>query len=271
MFDMESQTNGELQEEKRTPSTNLRMKSPRDLTRQCDTGRKPRIMTLSVCLEEDELLLDLNKCAVIVIDMQNHFLHEKGAKGLIGEDLSNGLAIIPALNHLVGSLRGANVPIVWVNWGNRTDLLSMPASVMTTWYHGDHTKLTWKSRDSHGARIFFPAIGSWDAQVHQEVDYQKELDIWVDKIRFSGFYGTDLDGILRRLGIQTIFFTGTKTDICVFQTLVDANYRGYDCILVKDCCATSSPEFCVQSVHYHVKHCYGFVAASSTIVKAVAM
>ena len=92
----------------------------------------------------------------------------------------------------------------------------------------------------------------------------------VDKYRISGFWDTPLDSILSNLGTRTILFAGVNTDQCVFCTLTDANFLGYGCIMVEDCCATTSPDFCTQATVWNVKKCYGFVTQSKDVISALA-
>jgi nicotinamidase-related amidase len=74
---------------------------------------------------------------------------------------------------------------------------------------------------------------------------------------------------LRNLGKTTLFFAGVNIDQCVMATLQDANFLGYDCILVKDCAATTSPEYCLKATLYNVNQCFGFVVDSQSIVEAI--
>ena len=110
---------------------------------------------------------------------------------------------------------------------------------------------------------------SWAAAV---VDELAPLpgDIRVDKYRISGFWDTPLDSILRNLGVRSILFAGVNTDQCVLHSLTDANFLGYGCILVEDCCATSSPDFCTRATIWNVKKCFGFVSNSGRVLAALA-
>jgi nicotinamidase-related amidase len=65
-------------------------------------------------------------------------------------------------------------------------------------------------------------------------------------------------------------FAGVNTDQCVLHSLTDANFLGYGCVLVEDCCATSSPAFCTEATLWNVKKCFGFVTDSARIVAALA-
>ncbi len=108
-------------------------------------------------------------------------------------------------------------------------------------------------------------VGSWAAAVVDELE-QKPEDIRVDKYRMSGFWDTPLDSILRNLGRTTLFFGGVNVDQCVMATLQDANFLGYDGILVKECSATTSPEYCWQATIYNINQCFGFVCELQSLI-----
>ena len=109
---------------------------------------------------------------------------------------------------------------------------------------------------------------SWAAAVVDELAPEPG-DIKVDKYRISGFWDTPLDSILRNLGMRTMLFAGVNTDQCVLHTLTDANFLGYGCIMVEDCCATTSPDFCTEATVWNVKKCFGFVTDSSAVIAAL--
>ena len=110
---------------------------------------------------------------------------------------------------------------------------------------------------------------SWAAAVVDELAPEPG-DIKVDKYRISGFWDTPLDSILRNLGIRTILFAGVNTDQCVSAPLTDANFLGYGCIMVEDCCATTSPDFCTEATVWNVKKCFGFVCRSTDVLSSLA-
>jgi nicotinamidase-related amidase len=67
----------------------------------------------------------------------------------------------------------------------------------------------------------------------------------------------------------TILFAGVNTDQCVLHSLTDANFLGYGCLLVEDCCATTSPTYCVEATVFNVKKCFGLVTDSSKLIDAI--
>jgi nicotinamidase-related amidase len=221
---------------------------------------------IALATETKTLRLDLAKTAILVIDMQNDFCHPDGWLAHIGVDVTPARTPINPLKSFLPELRKVNVPIIWLNWGNRPDLLNISAGLRHVYNStGDAVGLG-DPLPKNGAKVLM--AGSWAAAVVDELE-QKPEDISVDKCRMSGFWDTPLDSILRNLGKTTLLFGGVNADQCVMATLQDANFLGYDCILVKDCTATTSPEYCWLATLYNVKQCFGFVTDSQAILKAI--
>ena len=228
--------------------------------------KAPDPVPLHLAAQPQSLVIDLLRTAMIVIDMQNDFCTKGGWLDHIGVDPSPNQAPIGPLRKLLPALRKAGVPIIWVNWGNRPDLANMPPNQIHLY-----------KRSGRGVGLGDPLPGSrapvlekdsWAAAVVDELE-QKREDIKVDKHRISGFWDTPLDSILRNLGVRTALFSGVNTDQCVLHSLTDANFLGYGCVLVEDCCATTSPDFCAQGAIWNVKQCFGFVTDSATIHAAL--
>ena len=224
----------------------------------------PQLATLAT--ETKTLRLDLAKAAILIVDMQNDFCHPDGWLAHIGVDITPARTPIEPLNQLLSSLRNTEVSIIWVNWGNRPDLLNISAGLRHVYNPTGTGVGLGDSLPSNGAKVLM--AGSWAAAVVEELQQDKS-DIRVDKYRMSGFWDTPLDSILRNLGKTTLFFAGVNADQCVMTTLQDANFLGYDCILLKDCTATTSPEFCMEATLYNVKQCFGFVSDSQALLDAL--
>jgi nicotinamidase-related amidase len=216
--------------------------------------------------ETKSLRLDLAKAAILVIDMQNDFCHPDGWLAHIGVDVTPARQPIKPLQNLLPELRAVNVPVIWLNWGNRPDLLNISAGLRHVYNPTGEGVGLGNPLPSNGAKVL--VAGSWAAAVVDELKQLPE-DIRIDKYRMSGFWDTPLDSILRNIGRTTLFFAGVNADQCVIATLQDANFLGYDCILVQDCTATTSPEYCWLATLYNVKQCFGFVTHSEAILKAI--
>lgn len=218
-----------------------------------------------ISTDTKKLRLDLAKTLMVVIDMQNDFCHPDGWLAYIGVDVTPARQPIVPLQTLLLELRTVSVPILWLNWGNRPDLLNIGAGLRHV-YNPTGTGVGLADPLPNGSPVL--TKGSWTAAVIEELSIEPE-DIQVDKYRMSGFWDTPLDSILRNLGKTTLLFAGVNADQCVMATLQDANFLGYDCILVRDCTATTSPDYCLQATFYNVNQCFGFVTDSFALIQGI--
>lgn len=222
----------------------------------------PQLFTLST--ETKTLRLDLAKAALLVIDMQNDFCHPQGWLAHIGVDVTPARNPIEPLKTLLPHLRHLNLPIIWLNWGNRPDLLNIGAGLRHVYNPTGAGVGLGDPLPQTGAPVLIK--DSWAAAVVDELTIEP-TDIRIDKYRMSGFWDTPLDSILRNLGRTTLLFAGVNADQCVMATLQDANFLGYDCILLRDCTATTSPDYCLQATFYNVNQCFGFVSNSQGLLE----
>ena len=222
---------------------------------------------LAIAAAPQSITVDLDRSAFVVIDMQNDFCAAGGWVDHLGVDYRPDRRPIAPLQALLPALRQARVPIVWVNWGNRPDLLNMPPNQLHLYKPTGVGIGLGEPLPGSGAHVL--EKDSWAAAVVDELKIA-DGDVRVDKHRISGFWDTPLDSILKNLGCRTLFFSGVNTDQCVLHSLTDANFLGYGCVLVEDCCATTSPDFCTEATIWNVKKCFGFVTSSQAILDALA-
>ena len=218
------------------------------------------VMPVPVMAQPKPIMIDLARTAMIVVDMQNDFCHVDGWLASIGVDVTPARAPIAPLNVFLPQLRMVGVPVIWLNWGARPDRMNLSPALLHV-YNGSGLGV---GLGDPLTKTGSPVLteGSWSAQIVDEL-HQEACDIHVSKHRMSGFWDTPLDSILRNLDVKTLLFSGVNADQCVLHTLADANFLGYDTILVEDCAATTSPDFCWQAALYNIKQIFGFVATSS--------
>ncbi|WP_329410137.1 cysteine hydrolase [Nocardia vinacea] len=222
--------------------------------------------SLELDAQPQRVSIDLARTALIVIDLQNDFCHVDGWLARIGVDVSPARAAVDTLRTALPAVRGADIPVVWVNWGNRPDRANLPPGVLHV-YDPAGTGVGIGSAATASSTAVLEA-GSWGADVVDDLQIAP-ADIRVDKYRMSGFVDTVLDSVLRNLRVDTLLFAGVNADQCVLSTLMDAANIGYDVVLLTDAVATTSPEYCMEATTYNVRQCFGFTATAADLVRGL--
>ncbi|KAG8732386.1 hypothetical protein FRC11_014001 [Ceratobasidium sp. 423] len=217
-------------------------------------------------LGDRRVRLDPGKTALVLVDMQNYFLHP---------ELRNhptGLECVKSLKAVLPVLRQAGVNIIWLNWGlEETDLPLIPPCLSRCFSKPKQGK--WVDPPGLGAdlgpkygRILMR--GEWNAKLYEDLEAEPQ-DSWVNKNRMSGFQGSsdsELEKKLTEMGIRTLLFAGVNADQCVLGTVTEAFSRGYDIVVVEDLVATTSPEGGKSNLVFNALHCYGFVTTSQHLL-----
>ena len=214
--------------------------------------------------------LDVHRSCVVVVDMQNDFCHPEGWFGQKGVSVRATRRPIPVIAELLPAWRHAGGRVLWLNWGVRADTLNLGPTVR---YKAGRPDARGEPAVGYGQvspldRGPSVVAGSWGAQVVEELAVAPE-DITVHKHRLSGFWDNELDSLLRQQGITTLLFCGVNTDRCVFSSLQDAGFLGYDCVLLKDACGTSSPAYVTRAIHFLVDKLHGFVGTAEALIPAL--
>jgi nicotinamidase-related amidase/catechol 2,3-dioxygenase-like lactoylglutathione lyase family enzyme len=180
--------------------------------------------------------IDSRSAALLVIDMQNGFLHEKGTLGISGVDTARLAAIVPALKRLIERCQRAAIPVIWT---------------VQEHFAVDASRAQ-KKLAAHTAkrRQVSCLAGTWDAEIIDELKPFAAVNPShvVRKHRFGAFYETRLELLLRQLGVRTLFITGTTTNACVETSIREAYLRDYDVVAVIDCISGVNAEW-EQAAH----------------------
>lgn len=208
---------------------------------------------------------DAARSALMIIDMQNDFLSDEGWFATSrNADVSRLSDVVGQINALSGAFRKVGSPVIHINWAVRSDVANLPANVLDK---GSDCG----ARPGYGDQINSGRVlvdGDWGAQSVADIDVDSR-DITVGKTRLTGFRDNELDSILRRLGVTTLFFTGVNLDRCVFATLADGCFNGFDAVLVEDATTTVSPPHVTDAILYLIRLLYGFTAKSGDILAAL--
>jgi ureidoacrylate peracid hydrolase len=166
--------------------------------------------------------------------MENDFAAKGGMFDRAGIDISGAQKVIAPTARVLAIARAAGMKVVYLKMGYQPDLSDLGAADSAN--RTRHLKLgvgqTIRAPDGRQSRVLIR--DTWDTDIVGELKPNPE-DITLYKTRFSGFYQTQLDETLKRLGIHYLIMTGVTTSICVDSAVRDAMFRDYLCVLLKDC------------------------------------
>ena len=193
---------------------------------------KQRRITLNA--KPEPITVDTATTAVIVIDMQNDFGAKGGLFDRAGLDISTIQKAVAPTAEVLAAARHAGIKVIYVNMGFRPDLsdLGAPDSPNRMRHLMFGAGKTVRAPDGSESRILIR--DTWNTAVVSELRPQ-DGEIVIYKHRFSGFYETELDTVLKKLGIKSLIVTGCTTSVCVESTVRDAMFRDYQCVLLADC------------------------------------
>lgn len=169
----------------------------------------------------------MNNAALLLLDLQNDFLHPKGAYCRAGQSHPDIAALPARLKPLVeqirkqGSLIGATLFTLVAGKGGEPIISAHLKKMRPFLAKGDFVS------------------GGWGQQV---IDELAPADFTVEKIAYSAFYMSRLEWMLRHHSIKTLYCAGIVTNGGVASTVRDAHVREFDCVVLEDGCAAFSPD-----------------------------
>lgn len=219
------------------------------------------------------ITIEIPKTVVIVVDMQNDFGSKGGMFDHAGLDISMIQATVQPISKVLVAARNTGIPIVYLKMGFEPDLSDLGAV--------DSPSRTRHLRFGVGQRISAPdgtegrmlIRETWNTNIVQELEPESG-EIVIYKNRFSGFFETELDDVLRRRGTRYLIVAGCTTSVCVESTVRDAMFRDYSCVLLEDCMGEPIGNNLPRSNHdaslLTMQTLFGWVSNSDEFLKAVA-
>lgn len=152
--------------------------------------------------------LHRDKSALLVVDMQYFFLDPASPTFTCG-----GLAILPNLKKVIHAFRQVGRPVIFTRHVHHPDRLD--AGIMGWWWEGMCLE------------------GSPESEIHRDISPERNEKV-IFKHRYSAFYNTDLETVLRCLQVEDIVIAGIMTNMCCESTARDAYYRDYRVFFLAD-------------------------------------
>ncbi|MGC1684448.1 MAG: cysteine hydrolase [Candidatus Acidiferrales bacterium] len=190
---------------------------------------------------DDSIRLDAARTAVLVVDMLNDFCKAGGAMVLPGCER----LFVPQIS-VISAARERAVPVIWIADSHRKGL---------------RRDREWLKRAPHCVE------GTWGAEIVDELAPKKN-EMRIFKHRYSGFFQTDLDLVLKDLACDQLVIFGVVTNICVRSTVHDAFFNGYTVVVPQDCCAATGPREQDSSLYDIATH-FGIVSDAASVVGAL--
>ena len=205
--------------------------------------------------------------------MQNDFGSEGGMFQRAGINISMIQAAVAPTAKVLAAARKEGIKVIYLKMAFKPDLSDAgPSDSPLVARNLKKFRFGTKVKSPNGAdsRIFIR--DTWNTDILQELTPKTE-DIVLYKSRFSGFYETELDSILKRLGIEYLIFTGCTTSVCVESTIRDARFRDYLPVLLADCTAEPIGYDLPRSNHEAslliIQVLFGWISNSNDFIKGL--
>jgi biuret amidohydrolase len=230
-------------------------------------GSEPRGMTMTMTridAEPEPVAIDLDRTALVIIDMQRDFLERGGFGETLGNDVSRLAAAVGPCRAVLDAARARGLLIVHTREGHLPDLSDAPPAKLERGQPslrigapGPMGRILIRGEPGHD---IIPAL------------YPRPGETVIDKPGKGAFYNTALDELLAGKGIENLLVCGVTTEVCVNTTVREANDRGFRCIVLADCCASYFPEFHASGLAMIKAQggIFGWVSSSMPVVAALA-
>jgi ureidoacrylate peracid hydrolase len=221
-------------------------------------------MRVTIEAKPDPLVIDPLETAVIVVDMQNDFGAPGGMFASKGLPIAAARATVEPTARVLDAARATGMTVVYLKMEFARDLSDLGGPDAP-------------NREKHlgfGVGVGdFLIEGTWNTGIIPELAPEPG-DVLVSKHRYSGFFETELDDVLRERGRKNLVFVGWTTSVCVESTLRDAFFHDYRCLVLSDCTAEVVGSDLVRTNHEAsllvIEDAFGWVADSESLVQALA-
>lgn len=220
---------------------------------------------VEVPAEPAAISLDLDRSALLVVDMQNAFGSPGGMLDLAGMDIEPARDVIAKAQVVCSAARAAGLPVIYLTMGYPADQSTAGGPDSPNPQKELALCLMRERPDLQGKVL---TIGTWDFQVIDELS-PRLTDTVIVKSRYSGFHGTDLDSVLRSRGIRNLLIIGIASNVCVESTIRDAYFLEYWPVMVADATMPAGTAEIHDATLYNVRTFFGWVTTADAMAAAL--
>lgn len=205
----------------------------------------------------EPIAVSVSQTAVIVIDMQNAYASPGGYLDIAGFDITGARGAINNIKAVLDVARRAGVQVIYFQNGWDKGYVEAGGPGSPNWHKSNALK-TMRSRPELDGQLL--ARGGWDYDLVDDLKPQAG-DIVLAKTRYSGFFNSQLDSVLRSRGIRNLVFVGIATNVCVESTLRDAFHLEYFSVVLEDATHQAGPDFVQKAAIYNIETFFGWVSS----------
>jgi ureidoacrylate peracid hydrolase len=214
----------------------------------------------------EALRIDLSKTALIIVDMQNAYSSPGGYLDLAGFDIAGAASVIDKIAVVAKAARAAKIPVVYLQNGWDREYMEAGGPGSPNWHKSNALKTMRKRPELEGTLL---SKGGWDYDIVDKLKPEPG-DIIILKTRYSVFFNTNIDSVLRSRGIRTLIFTGIATNICVESSLRDAFHLEYFGVALADATHQAGPPAAQEAALYNIETFFGWVSTVGDFCQTIA-
>lgn len=208
--------------------------------------------------------VDPTTTAVIVIDMQNAYASKGGYLDLAGFDISGATAVIQRIQAVLPVARAVGMPVIFFQNGWDEDYVEAGGPGSPNWWKSNALK-TMRAQPQLMGKLL--ARGGWDYDLIDALPPEPG-DIILHKTRYSGFFNSQLDSVLRARGIRHLIFVGIATNVCVESTLRDGFFLEYFGTVLEDATHQAGPDYVQKAALFNIESFFGWVSTTADFIRA---
>ncbi len=221
--------------------------------------------SIQLLAEPESIELDLDRTALLVVDMQNAFASSGGMLELAGVDIRPAKDAVANARLVCEAARAAGIPVVYLTIGWPADQSTAGGPESPNPRKELALRLMRERPELRGKLLTY---GTWDFDIVEALAPQPS-DTVIVKPRYSGFHGTDLDSLLRGRGVRYLLMVGIASNVCVESTIRDAYFLEYWPVMIADATMPAGSDEIQRATIYNVSTFFGWVTTAEDVTTAL--